>query len=86
MVSTMPVATSPMLAVSPGCPFMAGNKPQPCTTIQWANLSTRVLVMGQPLLLQAPPGPGQGGGGCLSGTIPNGPPIVKAMQARVAAI
>ena len=89
-VSGMLVTTAPVLPVPPGCPFQIpvppGTKPQPCTTIKWANLSSRVLVMGQPLLLQAPPGPGVGGGGCLSAAIPNGPPTVKAMQARVFAM
>ena len=89
-VNTMPVATAPVLPVAPGCPFQipvpGGTKPQPCTTIKWANVSTRVLVMGQPLLLQAPPGPGVGGGMCLSAAIPNGPPVVKVVQPRVFAM
>jgi hypothetical protein len=89
-VSEMPVATTAVLPISGPCPFQVpvpgGTKPQPCTTIQWANLSTRVLVMGQPLLLQAPPGPGVGGGTCLSGPIPNGAAQVGAVQARVAAV
>jgi hypothetical protein len=89
-VSTMAVATAPSLPVAPGCPFQvpvgATTKPQPCTTIKWANVSARVRVFGQPLLLQAPPGPGVGNGGCLSVAIPNGPANVKAMQTRVFAM
>ncbi len=89
LVSGQPVATTlNIINVSPGCPFQipfgVGTKPQPCITVKSANVSTRVLVNGQPALLQANPGPGAGV--CLSAEqIPNGPPVVSAMQTRVIA-
>lgn len=90
LVSMLPVATVPALPVA-GClfqiPIGTGTKPQPCVKIQWANISARVKVLGQPLLLQAPPGPGPGGGVCQSiEQIPQGAPIVNAMQVRVSAM
>jgi hypothetical protein len=90
LVSGQPVAIATnMINVAPGCPFQvpvgAGTKPQPCVTVKWANLSTRVVVMGQPVLLQATPGPGAGV--CQSAEqIPQGAPVVSAMQTRVLAV
>ena len=85
-VSGAPVATMASQIVVMGCPFtVPGPKPQPCLTVQWQMPSTRVLVMGQPAMLQPPPGPGTGPGLCLSPGPPNGPPIVAAVQPRVMA-
>jgi hypothetical protein len=90
-VSGSPVATvppsGPKIPVS-GCPFQVpigtGTKPQPCVTIEWANVSARVTVMGQPLYLQSSPGPGNGI--CKSAEqIPQGAPAVKKLQTRVTA-
>jgi hypothetical protein len=85
LVSGQPVATMASVMLVAGCPFtIPGPKPQPCVTIKWLMPSVRVLVMGQPALLQPSPGPGSGL--CLSAEqIPNGPPIVSAMQPRVVA-
>jgi hypothetical protein len=81
-----PAVTAGPLTVAPGCPFTNGTSPQPCTTITWANVSTRVTSMGQPLLLQAPPPSGPVTGGVsLSGAIPQGVPTAKGVQARVIA-
>ena len=85
LVSGQPVATMASQILVTGCPFtIPGPKPQPCLTIKWLMPATRVLVMGQPALVQPAPGPGQGL--CLSPEqIPNGPPIVAAVQPRVIA-
>lgn len=88
LVSGQSVATAKNILVVAGCPFQvpvgAGTKPQPCVKVQWAMLSTRVLVNGEPALLQISPGPGAGV--CQSAEqIPQGPPVVGAFQARVAA-
>ena len=85
LVSGQPVATMASQILVTGCPFtIPGPKPQPCLTIEWLMPATRVLVMGQPALVQPAPGPGQGL--CLSPEqIPNGPPIVAAVQPRVVA-
>ena len=81
-----PVATANSALTVGGCPFQvptpAGPKPQPCVRVQWSMLSTRVLVMGQPVLLQ--PGPGTGPGICESTEkIQQGPPNVNTVQMRV---
>ena len=85
LVSGQPVATMASQILIAGCPFtIPGPKPQPCVTVKWLMPAARVLVMGQPALLQPAPGPGSGL--CLSAEqIPNGPPIVSAMQPRVLA-
>lgn len=90
LVNAQPVATSGNQIAVAGCPFQipvgAGTKPQPCVKVIWANVSSRVLVMGQPVLLQAPPGPGPGGAACQSiEQIPQGPPTVRTVQTRVIA-
>ncbi|TCV86745.1 hypothetical protein EDC63_106106 [Sulfurirhabdus autotrophica] len=90
LVSGQPVAIATnIINVGPGCPFQipvgVGTKPQPCITVKWVNLSSRVAVMGQPVLLQVSPGPGAGV--CQSAEqIPQGPPVVSAVQPRVFAI
>ncbi len=85
LASGQPVATLAAAIVVAGCPFTLPNgKPQPCVTIRWTMPSTRVLVAGSPALLQPSPGPGPGL--CLSPEqIPQGAPIVAALQPRVLA-
>jgi len=88
LVGGQPVATSANLLTVAGCPFTVpagpAPKPQPCVKVQWLQLSTRVMVGGQPALLQA--GPGSGAGLCQSiEQIPQGPPIVASLQLRVTA-
>jgi hypothetical protein len=87
-VTTVP-PTGPRMGVAPGCPFQvpvgAGTKPQPCVTIDWANVSTRVTVLGQPLYLQALP-PAPGNGICKSAEqISQGVPSLGKLQLRVVA-
>lgn len=78
LVSGQPVATTADQGMIAGCPFMVGNKPQPCVTVRWLAPATRVLVNGQPALTQ--PGPHL----CLSADqIPAGPPIISVNQPRV---
>lgn len=85
-VMASPVITVGPLQVSPGCPFTNGTSPQPCTTITWPNVSTRVTSLGQPLLLKTPPPAGpESTATCLAGAIPQGIPMVKLLQARVIA-
>ena len=52
-VSGQPVTTQPAPYVVAGCPFIpiAGNGP--CVTAQWIVGATRVLVEGQPALVQS---------------------------------
>jgi hypothetical protein len=85
LVGGQPVATMASLIAVAGCPFtLPGGKPQPCLTVKWLAPAARLLVMGQPALVQTAPGPGQGL--CLSPEqTPNGPPIVAFVQPRVIA-
>ncbi len=85
LVSGQPVATMKAQMLVAGCPFtVPGPKPQPCVTVKWLMPSTRVLVLGDPVMLAPSPGPGPGL--CQSAEqIPNGPPIVSTVQTRVIA-
>jgi hypothetical protein len=65
-----------------GCPFQVpigtGTKPQPCVLGRWLVPATRILVNGQPAILQTSTGM------CQSAEqIPQGPPTVVMTQTRV---
>ena len=82
LVSGMPVATMADNYLVAGCPFTVpagpAPKPQPCVRVQWLVPATRVLVNGQPAILQLSTGL------CLSvEQIPQGPPNVVTTQTRV---
>ena len=79
LVSGMPVATMADTSLVAGCAFtVPPAKPQPCTKVQWLVPALRVLVNGQPVLLQA------SAGLCLSPEqIPQGPPTIVSTQPRV---
>jgi hypothetical protein len=85
LVNGQPVATTANLFTVAGCVFtLPGPKPSPCIQIKWLQPATRVLINGMPALLQTPPGPGPGAGMGLSPEqIPQGPPMVSAIQPRV---
>lgn len=51
-VDGQPVVTQPAPHTVAGCPFNVSGSPSPCVTAQWVTGATRVLVGGQPLLLQ----------------------------------
>jgi len=78
LVSGQPVATHADTTLVAGCPFVnPGGAPQPCIEVQWLSPAVRVLVGGQPALLQTSPAL------CLAaGKIPQGAPIVTG-QTRV---
>lgn len=79
MVGGQPVATMGDQYLVAGCAFtVPGPKPQPCIKVQWLVPATRVLVNGQPVILQTSTGL------CQSAEqIPQGPPTVVATQPRV---
>ena len=90
-VNLVPVATMAHRITIAACPFQvpvgAGTKPQPCVPVTWGNPSTKVLVMGSPVLLQAPPLAGPAAGMCRSvEQIPQGPPVVRSMISKVTAL
>ena len=69
------------LQVSPGCPFMVGNKPQPCASVEWTvGLATRVMAGGKAVVLRE----SASGALCKSADgIPQGVPSVTSCQTRV---
>lgn len=88
LLNGQPVALATNIITVAGCPFQipvgAGTKPQPCVLVKWLMVSTRVTVMGQPLLLQ--PAPGPGAAICQSvEQIPQGPPSLVGLQMKVVA-
>jgi hypothetical protein len=78
LVGGQPVATMADTCTVAGCAFtVPPGKPQPCVRVQWLVPAARVLVLGQPALLQTSTGL------CLSAEqIPQGPPSVVATQPR----
>lgn len=63
-----------------GCPFMIGNKPSPCVTVQWTAPAVRVKFGGQPALIATSAGLGKSPEQAPQGkvTIPAPQPRVKA--------
>jgi hypothetical protein len=60
-----------------GCPFTAGNKPQPCVTVRWVTPSARLRAGGAQVITQG------SAGLCLSAEqIPQGPPMISVIQQR----
>jgi uncharacterized Zn-binding protein involved in type VI secretion len=77
LVSGLPVATLADQTLVAGCSFNVGG-PHPCVRVQWLTPALRVLVNGQPALLQTSTGI------CLAADqAPQGPPLVAAAQPRV---
>lgn len=79
-VGGQPVATMADTYLIAGCAFMVATKPQPCMKVQWLVPATRVIVSGQPVILQS------SSGLCQSADqIPGGPPSVVMTQLRATA-
>ena len=80
LVGGVPAVTAADLHTVGGCPFtVPGPKPQPCVLIRWVP-ATRVFVDGQPAVVQTA---GTGQGMCQSAEqIPQGPPVIGAVQPR----
>lgn len=78
LVNGMPVATLADFYPIAGCAFNVSGMPQPCVLARWLTRAARVLVNGQPAILQTSTGL------CQSAEqIPQGPPVVVATQVRV---
>jgi uncharacterized Zn-binding protein involved in type VI secretion len=82
LVLGQPVATIADTYPIAACIFtVPPSKPQPCVTVRWITPATRVLVNGQPPILQS------SSGICLSAEqIPQGPPTVTVVQTRVSGL
>jgi hypothetical protein len=84
IVGGSPAVTASDLHTVAGCPFtIPGPTPQPCTTIRWVP-ATRVFINGQPAVVQMV---GSGQGVCQSAAqVPQGPPVITAIQSRVTGV
>ena len=72
-----PVATLADTFLIAGCAFTVP-PPHPCIKVQWLTPAVRVLVNGQPAILQTSTGL------CLAPDMaPQGPPVVSTTQPRV---
>jgi hypothetical protein len=78
LVSAQPVATLTDMTLVAGCAFSLPSGPHPCVRVQWLVPAARVLVNGQPALLQTSTGLAQ-----AADQAPQGPPLVSAVQPRV---
>ncbi len=81
LVNGLPVALVSDTFPIAGCVFtIPGPKPQPCVLARFLVPATRVLINGQPALLQT------SSGICQSAEqLPQGPPSIVATQTRVTA-
>jgi hypothetical protein len=79
LMSGQPAATLADSYPIAACVFTLPNgKPQPCLSVRWVTPATRILINGQPAILQP------SSGICLSAEqIPQGPPTVTVTQTRV---
>lgn len=76
-----PVLTMFDAGLIAGCSLLAGDRPNPCVSVRWMGLANRVLINGQPAVVQA------AAGICLTGgQAPAGPVTVVAGQKRVMAV
>jgi hypothetical protein len=74
----MPVAVATDQFVVAGCPFNISGSPHPCVKLRWLTPATRVLVNGQPAILQTSTALG-----LAADQAPQGPPTVQQTQTRV---
>jgi hypothetical protein len=83
LVGGKPVATASAKFMVAGCTNPSPSSPtSPCVTIAWQQMSTRVKVGGQAVLLQ--PAPGTGQGLCQNpAQVAQGPPTVSQIQQLV---
>lgn len=81
LVNGMPVASVGDRFPIVGCPFNTGGRPQPCVTVHWVAPASRILINGQPAILQSSIGL------CLSAEhVSQGPALVAATQGRVSGL
>ena len=81
LVMGMPATTIADQFVVAGCAFNVSGAPHPCVKVQWLVPAARVLINGQPAVLQTSVGLG-----IAADQAPQGPPIVVVTQTRVIAI
>ena len=77
LLSGQPVALLADQTIVAGCPLSSLPVPSPCLTVTWLTGSTRLLVGGQPVLLQDSLGLAKN-----PSQAPQGPPLVLMTQMR----
>jgi len=78
LVNGMPAATMADQFMIAGCAFNISGAPHPCVLVQWLVPAVRVMVMGQPVILQTSVGLAK-----AADQAPQGPPSVLVVQPRV---
>ena len=78
LVAGMPAAVLADTFLVAGCAFNVSGAPQPCLRVQWLTPAVRVLINGQPPILQSSTGLTLG-----PTQAPQGAPMVVATQPRV---
>lgn len=72
------VVTAAHTYVVSGCPHTFAGRPSPCVTVRWSADGTGVSADGAPVLLDT------SAAQCLSAAlVPQGPPVVQAVQRKV---
>ncbi|MBG0856542.1 hypothetical protein I2W78_32965 [Streptomyces spinoverrucosus] len=73
-----PVATAAHSYVVTGCPHTVDRVPMPCVAVRWTGSDTGVTVDGAPVLLDTSTAQ------CFTAAlVPQGPPVVQAVQRKV---
>lgn len=81
LVNGMPVASAGDRFPIVGCSFTTGGSPQPCVNVHWVAPASRILINGQPAILQSSTGL------CLNAEhVSQGPALVAATQRRVSGL
>ena len=79
-VGTVPAVTIADPCPIAGCPFFVGDRPDPCVSVRWVGHATRVLIGGQPAVVQA-----SAGLALNAGQVPAGAVMIAGGQTRVVA-
>jgi hypothetical protein len=78
LVNSMPAATMADQFMVAGCAFNVSGAPHPCMTVQFLVPALRVMVMGQPVILQTSPSLAK-----AADQAPQGPAAMLVVQPRV---
>ena len=78
LVNAMPAATMSDTFLVAGCVFNLAGSPHPCVLVQFLVPATRVMVMGQPVILQTSPSLAK-----AADQAPQGPAAMLVVQPRV---
>jgi hypothetical protein len=80
LLGSQPALLAADAASIAGCAFMVGTKPQPCLTVQWQGLATKVKINNQAPLLQTSVGLCKSAEGMVQGTV-----LMSGVQTKASA-